>query len=196
LSADALTLEAVNCVVNNSGSLFGDNTDGPGFLRALEHEIGFDPADRSCAVVGAGGAARAVILALRRAGAREVLVINRTSDRGAKAASLAGTVGRTAGLDEIGSVDLVVNATPVGMAGDDGYPVDPDRLVEGQVVVDLVYEPEMTPLRTAAAKRGLTTVGGLGMLVHQAALQFERATGRSAPVEVMLRAARQGLQGP
>jgi shikimate dehydrogenase len=196
LSADALTLEAVNCVVNSGGSLLGDNTDGPGFLRSLDHELGFDPAGRTCAVLGAGGAARAVILALGRAGAREVLVVNRTPERGAKAATLAGTAGRTAGLDEVSSVDLVVNATPIGMAGDDGYPVDPVRLVEGQILVDLVYEPELTPLRAAAAKRGVTTVGGLGMLVHQAALQFERVTGRSAPIDVMRSAARHELEAP
>jgi shikimate dehydrogenase len=194
LSADALTLEAVNCVVNNGGSLLGDNTDGLGFLRALEHEVGFDPMGRSCVVLGAGGAARAVILALGRAGASEVLVVNRTPDRGAKAATLAGTVGRMAGLDEVATADLVVNATPIGMAGDDGVPVDPVRLRKGQLVVDLVYEPETTPLLAAAAARGLTTVGGIGMLVHQAALQFERVTGRPAPLDVMLEAAREGLR--
>jgi shikimate dehydrogenase len=195
LSADALTLEAVNCVVNNGGSLLGDNTDGQGFLRALAHEVGFEPADRSCVVLGAGGAARAVILALARAGAKEVIVVNRTPARAEQAVRLAGEAGRLGGLEDVATADLIVNATPVGMAGDGGFPVDPERLDPRQVLADLIYEPELTPLRAAAQERGLTTVGGVGMLVHQAALQFERATGQSAPLQTMLAAARDGLTG-
>ena len=140
-------------------------------------------------MVGAGGAARAVIAALGDAGAAEVVVVNRTPERGAVAAGLAGRVGRTGTADDAPACDLVVNATPAGMAdvanGPTAWPVDPDRLGPGQLVVDLVYHPAVTPWLAAAADRGARTANGLGMLVHQAALQIERWTGAGAPVEAM-----------
>ena len=140
-------------------------------------------------MIGAGGAARAVVAALGDAGAGEVVVVNRTATRAGAAALLAGSAGRVGTAEEATGCDLVVNATPVGMedveGGPAGWPVDPGLLRPGQVVVDLVYHPPLTPWLAAAADRGATTANGLGMLVHQAALQIERWTGLEAPVDAM-----------
>lgn len=193
LTDDARALDAVNCVTREGDELIGHNTDGPGFVQALRRETGFDPAGRRCAVVGAGGAARAVVLALARADAAEVVVVNRTVARGEVAAALAGDRGRPADEAALAEADLVVNATPVGMAALPTLPFDAEVLHAGQVVADLVYEPAETALLREARARGLVAVNGLGMLVHQAALQFERFTSRQAPLEVMEAAVRERL---
>ncbi|HEX4539684.1 MAG TPA: shikimate dehydrogenase [Acidimicrobiales bacterium] len=202
-SPTATTLGAVNTVVRQHDELIGENTDGQGFIDALRSEPGFEPSGRRCLVIGAGGAARAVVLALAQAGAAEVVVVNRTLDRGRAAAALAGAIGRTGQAAEIGDMDLVVHATPVGMTagstsiGDSAHRpllVEPDRLGAGQVLVDLVYQPATTALMEAAHRRGATAVNGVGMLVHQAALAFELWTGEGAPLEVMRTAATEVLQ--
>ena len=204
-SAVAARLGAVNCVVSADGLLRGENTDGAGFLASLARGAEFDPAGRRCVVIGAGGAARAVVLTLAEAGAAEVVVLNRTPERAVAAAELAGAVGRSVaiGADDmeavVGQADLVVNATPVGMtgaasgAGAGVGAVDPDLLHPGQVAADLVYVPRPTPWLAAAAARGAVAVDGLGMLVHQAALQIELWTGVPAPVEAMWEAALHGV---
>jgi shikimate dehydrogenase len=191
----ARAIGAVNTVVPaGAGRLRGDNTDGAGFLASLADE-GFDPAGRECAVIGAGGAARAVVHALAGAGAGAVVVINRTQARAEAVATLAGAGGRVGTAADVSHADLVVNATPVGMAGAGagGLPFDADLLSEGQLFVDLVPNPATTPLMRAARERGARVAGGLGMLVHQGALAFEQWTGRPAPVEVMRAAAQRAL---
>jgi shikimate dehydrogenase len=207
----AAQLHAVNCVLNEEGTLHGANTDGDGFLASLRRAAGFEPAGKRCLVIGAGGAARAVTHALGRAGAADVAVVNRTPDRAGAVAALAGSAGRavaTVDAAQVAQSDLVVNATPIGMAGmasaageagaaDAGESADeseqwlvaPALLHAGQVVTDLVYTPRPTPWLAASAAAGATTVDGLGMLVHQAALQLELWTGREAPVDVMWQAA-------
>jgi len=186
---EAARLGAVNCVWEVDGMWRGDNTDGAGFVASLARGDRFRPEGRRCLVVGAGGAARAVIAALGDAGAAEVVVVNRTVARAEPAARLAGAAGRVGSAEEATACDLVVNATPAGMGdvagGPTGWPVEPGLLGPGQVVVDLVYHPPVTPWLAAVAARGATTVNGLGMLVHQAALQIERWTGLPAPVEAM-----------
>ncbi len=190
-------LAAVNCVSDQHGSWLGDNTDGEGLVAALDRGGRFTPRGRRCLVVGAGGAARAVVAALGDAGASEVVVVNRTPGRAAGAAALAGPVGRVGTAADVRSSDLVVNATPVGMGDVEGvaagWPVDPGLLGPGQLVVDLVYHPPTTPWLEAAAGRGATVQNGLGMLVHQAALQVERWTGRVAPVDAMWAAVADGV---
>ena len=183
----AAALGAVNCVFRDGDRLVGDNTDGPGFLDALVHDQGVDVRGRRCVVLGAGGAGRAVARALGGAGAAEVVVVNRSPGPAARAAELAGRAGRVGGPSDVGSADLVVNATPLGMAGGGPpeLPADPALLDARQVVVDLIYHPADTPLLQAARARGATTVNGLGMLVHQAAHAFTRWTGRPAPISVM-----------
>ena len=193
VSAVADRLGAVNCVTLQGRRLVGDSTDGEGFLAALARGAGVIPRGRPCLVMGAGGAARAVVLALASAGAAEVVVVNRTPQRAEGAAALAGTVGRVGDRGDLAHAEVVVNATPVGMAGTGASPgpraydglVDLEQLHRGQVVVDLVYHPAHTVLLEAARAQGATALGGLGTLVHQAALALERWTGRPVPVEAM-----------
>ena len=193
LSPEAARLGAVNCAVAVGDAWRGENTDGAGFVAALAGSGGFDPDGKRCLVVGAGGAARAVIAALGDAGAAEVVVVNRTTERAVNAARLAGSAGRVGTTREASDCDLVVNATPAGMGdvqgGPDGWPVEPGLLRPGQLVIDLVYHPAVTPWLAAAADLGATTANGLGMLVHQAALQIEHWTGVAAPVDAMWAAA-------
>lgn len=190
----AARLGAVNCVVDGDGGWLGDNTDGAGFVAALARGGRFVPDGRRCLVVGAGGAARAVVAALGDAGAREVIVVNRTPDRAVAAARLAGPAGRVGTPEDATDCELVVNATPAGMAdvgdGPADWPVDPGLLGPGHVVVDLVYHPPVTAWLAAAAERGATTANGLGMLVHQAAFQLSAWTGLDPPVEAMWAAVR------
>lgn len=185
-------LSAVNCVSLENGELVGDSTDGAGFLAALRRGGGFEPAGLRCLVVGAGGAARAVIVALAEVGAAEVVVLNRQRRRAEEAVSLAPDVGRVGQRSDLDGAELVVQATPVGM-GDERDAVHPlievGRLRPGQMVVDLVYHPRRSALLEAAAARGAHVANGLGMLVHQAALAIERWTGQPAPVEAMWAAA-------
>jgi shikimate dehydrogenase len=189
-SDDALALGAVNCVVHENGALVGHNTDGPGFVDALRAETGLDVAGRRVVLVGAGGAARAIALALGRAGAADVAVVNRTPARAEVAAALAGAAGRVGDASDVESADLVVNATPVGML-DAALPVAADLIHPGQVVADIVYHPSTTPLLAAAAEREAACINGLGMLVHQAAHAFRLWTGREPPISAM----RSGAEG-
>ena len=187
LTPDATALGAVNTVVPGEHGLLGASTDGEGFLRSVrDHDV--DPAAGPALVLGAGGAARAIALALAQAGA-PVTVAARRLDAAESAAGLA--VGADAArLDECdpGAYALVVNATPLGMQGE-APAVDPSRLNPGQFVVDTVYHPMETPLLAAARARGIACANGLGMLVHQAALAFELWTGVEAPLDAMRAAA-------
>ncbi len=192
----ARRLGAVNCIVNRDGRLLGTNTDGEGFVASVARGAAFTPDGKRCVVVGAGGAARAVVLALAEAGASEVAVLNRTPDRAVAAAALAGPAGSVApaggGLAElVRSADLVVNATPVGMLGGgaDSWLVDPRLLHAGQVAADLVYVPRPTRWLVEACAAGAIGLDGLGMLVHQAAAQLALWTGMEPPVDAMWQAA-------
>jgi shikimate dehydrogenase len=173
--------------------LVGESTDGAGFIDALGDD-GFDPSGRRCLVLGAGGAARAVTLALAEAGAAAVAVAGRRAAPTAECALLAGEGGRavdagerTALQEAASDADLIVNATPVGMGGETELPfaLEPDSLRSGHFVADLIYTPATTPLLSAARRAGATATNGLGMLIHQAGRQVELWTGRPAPVEAM-----------
>jgi shikimate dehydrogenase len=199
LSPTAARLGAVNTISwaasATGAALDGDSTDGPGFLDALRGDDGFDPAGRACVVLGAGGAARAVTLALADAGAASVSVVARRPLAAAACADLAGQVGRsgpdTLVSEVVAAADLVVNATPIGMTAGDGLPFELDAAVlhGDQFVADLIYAPATTPLLAAARSRGAATANGLGMLINQAARQVGIWTGRPAPIEVMSAAA-------
>jgi shikimate dehydrogenase len=189
LSPAAQALGVVNTIVRRGTVLVGENTDGEGFLNALHVDEGVDIAGMRCLVVGAGGAARSVVRALGEAGAGEIIVAARRPDAAAEVAALA-SVARPGAVDEADTADLIVNATPVGM--DDvveldapTLPVPADRLGSGQLVVDLVYHPLLTPLVREARARGAVAVNGLGMLVHQAAIAFRLWTGEDAPLDAM-----------
>lgn len=190
VSPAARALGAVNAVVREGAVLVGENTDGDGFVNALRVDEGVDAAGMRCLVVGAGGAARAVVRALELAGAAEVIVAARREDAAERAAALAPKVGRVGTVDEADGAALVVNATPVGMGevttlDAPDLPVPEERLGSGQLVVDLVYHPLLTPLLAAARRRGAVAVNGVGMLLHQAAIAFRLWTGEDAPLEAM-----------
>jgi len=195
LTSAAADLGAVNCILrapHDDALLIGDNTDGVGFLRGLKVDLDLEPAGRRIVVLGAGGAARAVVHALAAADAVEVTVVNRDPARGERAAALAVDAGRFVPADDarsvadaVGSADILVNATPVGMASDNSMPLSVDLLRPDLPVADLIYHPVVTPLMAAAADRGARTANGVSMLVQQAAVAFEHWTGVAAPADVM-----------
>ena len=196
LSPAAAALGAVNCVARDGDRLVGHNTDGAGVCDALMAD-GVGLAGIRCAVLGAGGAARAVVAELARREVAEVAVVARRADRAASAAELAGSAGTTAGWADVGEYGLVVNATPVGMAETEGagsLPVDPDLLHPGQHVAELVYNPLRTPLLDECSRRGVSASTGVGMLVHQAAHAVRIWTGAEPPIEAMTAAATAALQ--
>jgi len=184
-SPAATAVGAVNCVGWDGAALVGENTDGEGFVRSLATDQGVSVAGARCVVVGAGGAARSVVVALAGAGAAGVKVLNRNRDRAAEAAALAGHVASVGEPPDVVGADLVVNATPLGMRPGDPLPIDPELLGPTHVVVDLVYHPPQTPLLAAARQAGAVAVNGLGMLVHQAGLAFTFWTGVEAPLDAM-----------
>ena len=197
----AAALGAVNCVINRNGHLVGDNTDGAGFLHGLAADAAFDVHGARCVVLGAGGAARAVIDALGRAGAAEVVVVNRSVEAAARAVSLPGVAGGIARVGDataVAQADLVVNATSLGMHvdGGSGQPCDPHLVRASAVVVDLIYDPIETPWLAALRARNIRSFNGLSMLVHQAARQFEWWTDIAAPVGAMRDARAQHLASP
>ncbi|MCH8298730.1 MAG: shikimate dehydrogenase [Chloroflexi bacterium] len=197
---------AVNTIVNRDGRLSGHNTDGPGFLRALLVETGYSPRGTRALILGAGGVARGILLALARGGVDSMVIANRTLERAeslaklakdngvlAEAISLTKTDGSADALTQAAaSANLIVNCTTVGMShGPDehGSPLSAAQIPASAIVNDLVYNPLKTPLLEEAAAAGATTLGGLHMLVYQGVLSFQMWTGRDAPVEVMLEAA-------
>jgi shikimate dehydrogenase len=199
-----VALGACNSVLRRpDGSLEGHNTDGDGFVDAFTATTGRSLAGLTVLVVGAGGAARSVIEAVARAGAKSVIVLNRTADKAETAAALAGPVGMVLPLhridiDSMRGVDVLVNATSVGMEtgqiGSHSAESFPRELLRpGLVVADIVYRPFITPLLAAATELGAETVGGLGMLIHQAAHQFRIWTGHDAAIAAMTAAAQAHL---
>jgi len=184
----ATAIGAANTLSFTDGSIGADNTDAPGFIRALPRPA----AGATALVLGAGGSARAIVWALREAGAR-VRIFNRTSSR---AEQLAGEMGLEA-VRDVGPADLLVNCTAVGLEntstgqGSDLklLGISADELGEFSCVVDLVYRPGGTDLENAAREQGIPTVDGLEVLVAQGALSYEIWTGRTPDRAAMRRAA-------
>ena len=196
---------AVNTIVNRGGWLSGHNTDGSGFLRALRDTGGFEPRGRRVLVLGAGGAARGVALALILQGVGHLTIANRTASRAdalLKMAHAHGTAAQAIPLDgpaltsAAASADLIVNCATVGMShGPDekGTPLSREQIPPTALVNDLVYNPLETPLLREASRAGASTLGGIHMLVYQGAASFEMWTGQEAPVAVMLEAATRAM---
>ena len=192
LSDDAARLHAVNTLVVDGDELLGHNTDAPGFERFLRADAAFDPSGRHALILGAGGVARACALALARGGVASITIAARDPVRAETAlrAVVDGFGTDIHGVAFDGAVrveaELVVNATPLG-ARDDPPPAP--AVGAGAVVVDLLTHPTVTHLQTSARSRGATAFGGLGLLLHQAALSFELWTGQQPLLEVMSAAA-------
>lgn len=191
LSEDARRLRAVNTVVLGPDGPAGHNTDAPGFDRFLRRDAGFDPEGRSALIFGAGGAARACALALARAGLARLTVALRDPERAAQVrTTLDGLPTQVEVVEFLRAAsteaDLVVNATPLGLHGEE-LPIP--AVGPQSLVVDLLYRPTTTPMQVRAREAGAAAFGGLGLLLHQAALSFELWTGREPPLEAMSAAA-------
>lgn len=196
VDAEVEILTAANCIVPlGDGRLHAANTDAAGFVAGLRADSGLSPEGLRVALIGGGGAARAVAWGLAAAGATDVAVINRTGAKAEAAASIAnaagrsGQPGRVGAMEDVAAADLVVNATSVGMGSDASMPCAPTLLRPGQVAVDLVYEPIETAWVAALRQQGVEAHNGLSMLACQAAAAFELWTGTEAPVEAMHQAA-------
>jgi shikimate dehydrogenase len=188
LGESAAVIGAVNCAVRRGRGYVGENTDGQGFVAALRTVA--DPAGKSLLVLGAGGAARAVVWALLREGA-EVDVWNRTELRSRHLCEEIG--GGPVAKPDQGGYGLIVNTTAVGLRREDPFaelPLASANFQQGQTVVDMVYGEEPTGLLAAAAEAGATTVDGIEILVRQGARSLEIWTGREPPLEAMRAAAR------
>jgi len=200
---------AVNTIVNRAGRLSGHNTDVIGFARALEQDARFDARGARAAVLGAGGAGRAVALALLEARAgltfvadivphrAEALVESLRSLAPAGTTLVWGYWDSPAFRQTLAGCQLLVNCTPVGTRGGDSEgqsPLSTDLIPKDVLVFDLVYNPPETPLMAAARERGCRVSSGLGMLVYQAAESFRLWTGRKPPMESMLQAGRRALE--
>jgi shikimate dehydrogenase len=186
LSETAREIGAANTLVFADGGVRAENTDAEGFLRSLPGST----AEKRVLVLGAGGAARAVVWVLLREGA-EVEVWNRTELRSQHLCEELG--GETVATPDQAAYELIVNTTAVGLGGEDPFaelPLDADAFAPSQTVVDMVYGGEPTALLRAAAAAGATTVDGIEILVQQGALSLETWTGRPAPLETMRAAAR------
>ena len=189
--ADALG--AVNTVWREDGLLWGDNTDVAGFLANMDESApGWAERAQSAVVIGAGGAARAIVYALMSRRFERIAVVNRTQARAEALASHFGDSTNALSWAHLKSAledaDLLVNASSLGMAGQPPLIVDLASLPEGATVAEVVYVPLRTPLVEAARARGLRAAEGLGMLLHQAAPAFARWFGRRPVVTPALRA--------
>ena len=202
LADTAIAVGAVNWIINDNGHLTGHNTDSPGFLRALTELGEFDPAGKSALVFGAGGAARAIIHALKTAGVASMTIANRTV---ARAEELAADFSddtlsiNSCGLDadDLNDIslasDLLVNTSSMGMDGGpapDATPVTADAISPNAVAYDAVYAPPMTPFLKEVEIAGAKSLRGFTMLLLQGAVGFELATGKPAPVDEMFEAVR------
>jgi shikimate dehydrogenase len=203
IADDARMIGAVNTVRREGDQFIGENTDGKGFLRGVREEAGVDPAGKRIVLLGAGGAARAIAVELALAGAAEIIVVNRSEERGM--AMVGDLVARTriqavyapwASTYRVSSdVDILVNATSIGL-----YPeVDamPDVSLEDAaphlLACDVIPNPPSTPFLRAAQARNLKILDGLSMLVYQGVIGFQMWTGESAPEAVMKDALRRAF---
>ncbi|WP_425324690.1 shikimate dehydrogenase [Methylobacterium soli] len=199
--ADALTpraekIGAVNTlVVGPDGRIRGDNTDAPGFIAHLDQSLGADwpeAAGGTALILGAGGAARAIVVGLAERGVSRILIANRTRGRAEALVALEPTRARSVAWADLPRLlpesGLLVNTTSLGMAGQPALDLDLGALPKRAAVADIVYVPLETPLLAAARARGLAAVDGLGMLLHQAVPGFEAWFGRRPQVTEALRA--------
>ena len=205
VTVTAASIGAVNTIVKRGSSLVGHNTDGYGFIKSLNEQANFDPQDKSVLLLGAGGAARAAAFSLAESGVVSLTISNRTVSRAQAlaeaidlpSANIKAISNDPSSLSNItNSVDLIVNATSVGMVNGGAETFSPlqlDNLTSNTTVYDMVYTPSETPLLQAAFDTGATCVGGLWMLIYQGAAAFELWTERPAPVGLMYSTARKAL---
>lgn len=205
----ARLLGAVNTIINDNGVLRGENTDGYGFMTALREGAGFEAKGTSCAIIGTGGAGRALAFTLALDGAARLTLVNRPMDWAEavakemqdKAKDLPEPLAELSvhGLDDPGlasqlaECDLIVNSTSLGMHEGDPSALPGDAFPAKAVVCDIVYTQRETLFSRLARERGCRTVHGLGMLLHQGARAFELWTGQKPDVELMRKTLKEKL---
>lgn len=200
---DTKRIGAVNTIKMEEGNLVGFNTDGRGFSRAIREEFSVDLRDLRVLVLGAGGAARAIALQCAKEGCERLVIANRTFEKAKELADdlrnfftdprVLGPVARLQAIawDEsafrfqIANVDLIVNATPLGLHRSDAAPIPARLLAPHLMILDTIYAEERTPFVSAAIGAGARGANGLSMLLHQGALAFELWFERAAPIDVM-----------
>jgi shikimate dehydrogenase len=194
---DAALMGAVNTVIRNGDTLIGENTDGKGFMHALTHDARVDPKGKKVLVLGAGGAARSITVELALAGAQQITIVNRSSERGkvltellnSKTPAKANFIQWQGQYSVSNEADILVNATSIGLFPNvhEKPDINYDSVTSSMVVCDVIHTP-MTPFLNEAKERGAKIVDGLGMLVYQGAIGFKLWTGLDAPVEAMHKA--------
>ena len=202
LTKDAQKIGAVNTIEIVNGQPIGHNTDGAGFLQSLADEK-IDPAGMRVILLGAGGAARAVAVALLTRKISRLVIVSRSAKRGHALAKHLALLCRNkieikwhpfdAKKSFSDEMTLLINTTPLGMKKSDPLPYSPDLFHPTWIVADLIYSPHKTALLLAAEREGLKTVPGIGMLLHQGALSFEIWTKQKAPIEAMRNALQKTL---
>jgi len=203
LSTEAELCGAVNTVVNHDGKLFGDNTDGRGFLASLQKQ-GFSLRRRKVILIGAGGSARAVLVSLIRTGCKQVMIVNRTWANAQSLVQTYRSVGKTRlealTLDALREPELlknaalVINSTSVGLHGEEFPSLTYQATLQTCVFYDLLYRPDLTPFLKLAKQIRRPVYDGRGMLLHQGALAFTLWTNTPAPLATMSRALSQALR--
>ena len=199
ITPTAQRIGAVNTIRNDAGILVGTNTDGLGFLRSLS-ALSFSPYQKTILLLGAGGAARSIVVSLAEAEAKCVLIANRTLSKALELAEefspiFPKTEFHAAPLPHFfdAPLDLLVNTTHVGMEGH-ATPVDLEAFQTLEYVVDIIYSPPQTPLLQQAKQLNLPCINGMGMLLHQGCAAFEFWTQQPAPVALMEQKLRAFLQ--
>ena len=194
LSPEAQIIGAINVVVNNNGRLWGDNSDGKGFLKSLI-DNGVELEGKTLTVLGAGGAARAIAVECAVHGIKKIYILNHSGERGQALAELisakTGAEGKFVFWEGKANIpqdtDILVNATPVGLYPDtDKKPeINYDSVLPSMTVCDVIFNDPNTLFLKEASDRGCKTIRGLEMLVNQGALNFSLWTGVEAPIDVM-----------
>jgi shikimate dehydrogenase len=195
LTKEAEMIGAVNTLYKKNGKVIGHNTDGVGCLKSLK-ENNVSVEGKKIVVMGAGGAARAIVFTLALNDVYEIVILNRTVGKAEELArevkEKTETASKAGGLekikDELRDAEILINCTSVGMKGEEGTLVASEMLYPSLVVMDVVYNPLKTELIKKAEEAGCKTVNGAGMLVHQAAIGFEIWTGKKPPIKVMQKA--------
>jgi len=190
----AKNIGAVNTVVSTKGKLKGYNTDCSGFIKSLKEELKCNPKGKKILIIGSGGAAKAIAFGLAKEGAELIYtydIVRAKSNELAKGlkkrfkASSAKVLSKRGIADAISDCALLVNCTPLGMHKNDPLPIDPKLLHKGLKVYDVVYTPQVTKLVSAARRKKIKAIGGIGMLLYQGVLGFELWTKKKAPVSLM-----------
>jgi shikimate dehydrogenase len=194
ISSEAKLIGAVNTIKTGNNGLEGFNTDGAGFLKHLSEDLKFNPLGKLVAIIGAGGASRAISVYLAKVRPKAISIYDIDKNKLSTLVSLLKAnfngieIRAAASLNDLKGADLLVNATPQGLKESDPCPADGGLVKENMLVYDLIYNPKETKLLKLAKQLGAQTVNGLGMLLYQGVLAFEIWTGEIAPVEIMRRA--------